>query len=249
MSKEELYEAIERYQAGGMSETEKTDFEAQVQREPEWQQELALHAQLQAALSDSSTLQFIDTLKAVDARWANPGAQKRVAFMHWPFIRAAAAIALLLLGYWYFQSRGPEKPEALFAANFQAYELVLNNRAAGETSANPLLDTAMQAYLAKDYAAAASAFSLLAATAPGNHAWPFYQGMALLASGKPRDAIRLFESILNQSPILFQEQARWYLGLAYLAAREPDYAISTLSQIPPGAYQYEAAQQILKALR
>jgi len=122
---------------------------------------------------------------------------------------SVAAIVLLLIAYiggFFSQNIAPD---ALFAENFEPYEMVLNTRTGTE---EPLLK-AITYYNNGEYNSALQEFESYEGTQFGDLV-PLYAGISALGSGQPEMALSIFEGIPESSSTM--EQVNWYSGLAYM---------------------------------
>lgn len=255
MEEENKYEQIEQYLAGGLSDSERSDFEQQLENDSALEQEVQLHEQVAQTLRGEQVHQLRSALKSVDQSWdmENPQtdkAQSRV--LQLPFrkvIILAASLLALVFAYYTFSPNTSLSPTDLYADNFTPYKMVLNQRSTSESISDPAtFSAAITAYDNKDFAQAATLFQTLQTAHPEIIAFSFYQAIANLSQKNTSIAIASLQKILATPDHLFVEQSRWYLGLAYLQAGDLDQAKLQLEQIEEGGYQYAAAQQVLRGL-
>lgn len=250
MEEEKKYDLIEKWIDQTLSPEEQKSFAEYQAENPTWEEEVRLHQHLSETLSDSNTQDFHAILQEVDETWekpANSGGRVIRLFKN-PALAVAAGMALLLgvFGIYYF-SRPHSMPE-LYAEYHEEYPMVLNQRSEVQSVEDSVLTLAVSAYQRKDYKTADLHFLHLMTLNYENDAYPFYHGMCRLELGYLEDAILTFHAMRSEEPSPYQELARWYMGLACLKNQEAERARKTLSEIIPGAYKYEEAQEILSKL-
>lgn len=144
-----------------------------------------------------------------------------------------------------------EKQELLFAQHFQAYKdetLEPSVRGDEEPSAS---EQFRQLYWDGRYAEALAQFENLHPLAQSNDNQLFIKSECLLATGRPAEAIVLYEQILENGRSRYLEAARWHLALAHLKNGNPEAAKKQLGAIAEDGgspWQAEAAA-LLEALR
>lgn len=253
MTEEQKYDLIERYLAGDLAVAAKEKFEQQLQTDADLQATLALHRQVAESLKGEKVHQFRAALQAVDQDWQAPETQKdkpKKVFSLSRMISLAAAILLLVFAYQVWWSTPKVSSSDLFAANFQTYKMVLNQRSVEERDSlyAPMLQSAAAAYEQRDFETAAKQFAQLQTARPDILAFQFYRAISALALKDNALAVSLLEKLQVQERHLFSEQSQWYLALAYLQKGETAKARKSLLGIKKGTYQYAAAQEILSRL-
>jgi len=250
------YDLIEKYLAGEMSETERGDFENQLNSDSSLREELNLHRQVSETLKGEKVHQLRDVLKDVDKKWQAPSEEKEAKVIGFPFrkmLSIAAAILVLVVAYFVISPNLNNAQENLFASNFEPYKMVLNQRSLvpnPETEwMRPAVNKAISAYNAKDYAEASKLFQNLSTKTPDANAFQIYAAISELSLGHSDKAIAILEKLVEIAPPLFIEQSRWYLSLAYLQKEDYAAAKSQLQQIKSGAFKYAEAQKMLKSLQ
>ena len=145
------------------------------------------------------------------------------------YFAIAAVLVMGILSVLSVFNRSPRSEERMFAAYYKPYP---NNipllRGEGTDS---LLQSAMSAYEIKDYDNATRLLQALLAGGQENVAARFYLGNALLSLDQPALAVKHFQQVLLREDSKLQEQAEWYMALAYLKMKEPDRAKSILAEV------------------
>ncbi|MEL6561968.1 MAG: hypothetical protein AAFQ94_27520 [Bacteroidota bacterium] len=152
---------------------------------------------------------------------------------------AAATVSLILLGFYWTGFLG-KSDQALFEAYFEPYENLISSRNTDFSQ----LEEGMQLYSAAKYAEAIAAFEKY----PDNTSdeLHFYRGISLLAVGRVADAIADFEKVRSG---MYHQQAKWYLALSQLRAKQRSRAVETLHMIGAGDFNHQNAQELIEELQ
>ncbi|HRJ13657.1 MAG: hypothetical protein IAE84_14340 [Saprospiraceae bacterium] len=102
--KEQLYERIEAYIAGALSEEERARLEQEIAADPALAEEVALHRSLDQLMADKGKMNFRRQLDEVGQAYAQPPASGLRWF--WPVVLLAGALAAL----WWFILRPQPEP-------------------------------------------------------------------------------------------------------------------------------------------
>lgn len=251
MNSEGKYTLIEKFLAKEMQGEELKKFEDQLQNDVELKEELVLHRQLTETLKGERVHELRNVLKEVDKNWEAPSKKDSAKIVKFSFRRVltiAAAVALFMISYQWFTNSNLS-PEEIYASNFETYPMLLNQRSAEEnTTSSVTYNNAITFYNKREYAQAEAAFEKLLQDQPDNISFQFYQANIFLASQNAADAIPVFQKILDGNNPLFEEQARWYLSLAYLQLGQKENAKALLEKIQQGQFQANEASNILQSL-
>ncbi len=162
----------------------------------------------------------------------------------------AAAVAVLIgVGLWgaFFGFRDASPRKLAIAHLTQPYAIrEYNNR--GAKSPNKLEKEWHQAYRDGQYD---RVVELLGPQVERGEEASFYFGSTLLYLEYPRRAIPPLEKVLQTgNPEGYEENARWYLAIAYLLDNDPDSAVPLLREIVEKNrhYKQKAAMKLLKEL-
>ncbi|MEL6864314.1 MAG: hypothetical protein AAFP19_07845 [Bacteroidota bacterium] len=255
MTREEEYHLIEQYLAGQLQEPQLANFEQRLQTDPALQEALRLHQEMAQSLKGEKVHAFRQVLSEVDQEWQLPKATKTPILQSIrirQIIGIAASVILLAAAYFYLSSQPQASSDDLFAANFEAYPMILSNRAPNAPTTSPTAK-AIQAYEQKDFQEAVRLFQALQTNTADSTTYRFYIAIAELAQGNANIAIPILE-VLSQTPSdesinLLQEQSHWYLALAHLQNGNLEQSKAILQRIQTGAYRYKDAQGLLPHLR
>ncbi|MFK8005009.1 MAG: tetratricopeptide repeat protein [Saprospiraceae bacterium] len=251
MNLEEKYTLIEKYLAKEMQGEELENFETQLQTDHELKEELNLHQQVAETLKGEKVHQLRSVLNDVDKNWEAPSKKDSAKVVNFNFRRVltiAAAFSLLIIGYQWFTNSNLSSEE-LYAANFETYPMLLNQRSIEENPTDLVTyNNAITFYNKKEFTQAEVAFEKLLQGQPDNISFQFYQANIFLASQNAAQAVPIFQKILEGNNPLIEEQTRWYLSLAHLQLNQKENAKALLEKIQSGQFKAKEAAKILTQL-
>lgn len=168
-----------------------------------------------------------------------------------PLWKVAAAILILVLISlpFIYQSRDKPAEEPVegdyFAEYFEPYRapVLVRGDAASENWRQ-----AVGSYQAGDYKSSIGFLNEYVQSGEGTDEAEFYLGVALLSGDppEPEKAISILESVARGTSD-YQQQAKWYLALAYWKAGDTDNFSSKMKEIAntPGYYHHAEARRII----
>lgn len=231
------------YAAGALSGDALRSFEQRLQTEPGLQAELDLYLVLKARDNLRLKKQLAGVAEAENMAPAKlpPALVRRLPV----WLAAAASVALVLTAVWWWQQ--PAKPDAAqLAQTYLATPYPPPVATMGETDT---LDAALQraflAYRTGDFTAAAEQLTALAAASGARDETIFYAGEALLQTGKPADAVALFDRV---GPGYWRESADWRSALALIKSGQAGRAKPILENLR-NTGRKEQAENLLNALK
>lgn len=263
---EEIYDLIERYQAGTLEGEELAGFESDLANDPELRATLALVQDVDAVLEDGEAMAFSQTVsEAADSFFADSQAEElqsstiseesssRRRFPAW--LAVAASVALLAVAGYFILNRGGMNASELFLEHYDLYEAPSafrgdGNPALGEDSLKTVAYTeAFAAYKKGDFELAIPQFEEILAVYPDEKMVHLYLGLSQLELGAVDESILEFSVLADGGYSPFQQSARWYLALAYLKQDNDQAARKWLDVLAgkKGAYQ-NPAQKIIEEL-
>ena len=250
MNTEEKYNLIEKYLGQKMSAEERERFEAEIESDPIFKQELELHQEVATTLKGEKIHELRSVLTEVNQSWGTKKNEKKgkVRVINFRKVLAIAAVVLLLVVSYQvlFTGRASLSSEQLFADNFQPYQMLLSQRNISAEEKNLLLEAAIAAYSNGNFQNASTTFEQLIQLEPANISYQFYRAVSAIGANDNDTAIQLLKEIIAASDHPFTEQSQWYLGLAYLQKGDMEKASAAFNEIGTGQYKYEEAKQILK---
>ena len=222
-------EDLQNYRRDRLSAAEKAALESKLAGDTPLAEELRRRRDLQRAIGMHDATGMKAELRALEARLDDAPAKvvplRRNRLRLW---LAAASVALLVLaGGWLFrQFNTATTPAELYATYYTPYPNALAPVVRGEDDLSPR-ERAMAAYEVGDYSGAAAQ---LAALPDANLDSQFYQAISLMGSDRTGEAIQLLER-LGAERFAYQQQAQWYLALAYLRAEQVTGARTALEKL------------------
>jgi tetratricopeptide (TPR) repeat protein len=143
----------------------------------------------------------------------------------WAF--AAAAVLLVCLGGWW-AIRTLSTNQRLYSKYYQPDPGLMTLMSSGTN--NYTFEKAMVEYKNGEYDKALKAWSTLLSKRPHNDTLIYFIGAASQAKADKTAAIEYLQRVAADSNSVFQKDACWYLGLAYLSIGEKDKAIGNLKR-------------------
>lgn len=205
------FEAIEAYVLGTMPATERVLFEKEISADAELRAEVGLQRENMLAIELGGVSRVLKELGNEQAREEH----RHAGASAWrPYLKYAAAVALLVIGgIWWFSR--PTIGERLFAEHFTADPGL---PVAMGASNDPSFQDAMVAYKLGAYQEARDKWSPLLQADPTNDTLRFYIASASLAMEDVKTAIPMFEQLAGERASAFSARSQWYLFLAYVKA-------------------------------
>ena len=143
---------------------------------------------------------------------------------------------------YYFLLRWTDHPEIKFENYFEAYPMVLSQRGTNDQS------TLIQAYQNRDWDQVLPLIRNWQVQEPNNELVKLYLGIAALGANNLTVAIEQLGNLVKDKPQV-EEQARWYLALAFWQNGNNTEAKEMLELIiQEESYRYELAKDLLKQL-
>lgn len=245
----EQYERIERYLQGGMTPGERNAFQQKLDTDPELASAVNLHQELTETLAGERIHKFRKTLKEVDANWKPATGGKWLRILKRPQNLAIAASLLLLIGFFgWWRLQTPSNLE-LVAQHFEQLP-VLASMGLDSEGAQLLRKEAHQAYIDEDYALAIEKFQELSRLAPEDLSCQLYLGISQLGVERAKDASTTLKILADGNDQSVNQEAAWYLALAYLQLDDGEAAKIYLQRLVQNqGYQAEKAQDLINVLK
>ncbi|GAB5398876.1 MAG: hypothetical protein Aureis2KO_04610 [Aureisphaera sp.] len=223
---QELFETIEGYLQGTLSDAKKIEFEGSLHNDPKLQQKVddikTLLSGIETAAFKEKMNDFHDTLGAQNTlvsetpEKSNRGKRYLIAG-----IAASAAILAML----YFGSPNNNSTEALFNRNFQPDPGLPTTM--GATNDFSFYD-AMVDYKKGDFASAITKWEALPEGTKGD-TLTYFLGVAQLAHESEAQAIDYLKGLSQKPDNPFGTETYYYLGMAYLKQGDVENAKKALS--------------------
>ena len=236
---------IDAYLRNKLPKNEKDMFEQQLSNDPS----LQLATQEQAEVIRSVEFIGDEELKAqINDAILNDqksSAKVRTLRLGWRRVAAIAASFLVLgLALWFMFSKPSN--DALFAANYEAYDLSENRR---DQQFDAEIQEAIRLYEAKSFAASIPLFEKIY-TQTKDSKWLIAQAVSLLETGQEEEAIKKLAPIRANENDVYRAPALWYMALSHLKVTNVERSKILLEEIISsysGLYKNKA-QELLKKL-
>jgi len=219
---DQIFEHIEAYLEGTLSDKERLTFEKELAKDPKLKEEYLLQKDTHQLLNLHGQLAYKEKLKVLDKQIEAEG---KTISMRKPLWQAnwfrVAAVFLVLVVSSYFWINQQYNRDILLQSAFQPYDDVLTGRG----SDSPL-QMAMQAYNQGKYQEASEAFASILDEDPQNLDAIFYRGVSLLALGNGKEASPYLEQVANSAK--YSESGRWYKVLACFETLDQDQCMHEL---------------------
>lgn len=250
MEKETLYDQIEAYLHNEMDEAQKSAFELRIASDPELQQEIILHKDLEHDLS-GDVVQLRKSLKEITEvdKKTLPNI-KNSAKIYNLIYRYAAIAAIFILGIVFLPKmfNPSTNLDTLYETYYESYPMALNQRSNDGSAETTKLNAAINNYLNQNYKEAASGFKKLYED-DQNSIYLLYQAHSLMADKAYEEAFSLYDIIMQENNPALYEQCLWYKGLALLQMNQKDDALAIYNSAKPSHYKYDEIQQIIRKIK
>lgn len=243
---------IEGYINNELSEKELASFEAELCSNQALAAEIELARDIDTAIKEDDIMRLRGNLQGIaGAINAENRAEQSFAGRFRPrkaLIVAVAASLAILLSITGLLSKQSSQGD-LYRKYHSAYETPGVVRSASITSSQTLA-MALQKFDNRDYEQAIGLLQKVISEDQKNMAGHFYAGAALQETGKYRQAINKYETVIVDNDNLFTEQAQWYIALCYLRTNEDKKAYIQFDKIAKkeGFYQLKA-KAILRKMK
>lgn len=224
---QELFETIDRYLSGEMTEEERTSFEDHIQANEVLKSNVEEQLKLIRAVEESSLLEWFNN---IHRRFFGDGKQTgRKSFFSLSssmYFGAASVLLMLAVGS-YFMFFHKNFNERLYATYFKpdpGLPTVMG------TSGNFAFYDAMVDYKRGEYDKAIQKWSRQQIQQSNNDTLNYFLGVAYLANDNPKKAIPFLGTVVKNEHFIFIDEANYYLGMAYLKMNDLEKAKTYFSR-------------------
>jgi len=245
-------ETLDRYLMGELSEKDRALVEQRIQNDPQFAEELQALKLSQGAVR---TQAWRERVAGWHQKYAPPekSTEQRIAKQNttvvpiWRYAgRVAAGLLIGVLGYLLIQYT-TLTPETVYKDNIVAYQLPVTR---SQEVDNSLIDSL---YLAGDHSAVVDRFQAMSTPKVQDS---FLASMSLLQLEQYDEAAQVLSTVLSRNQgkeeKLFQDEAEFYLALAWLGAenyREAERLFQRIKQDPQHAYHQNIGSSDLRKVR
>ena len=166
---------------------------------------------------------------------------------NWLYLAAiAASILLIIVALNLFVTPSPENPQSLAMSYIENTDIHHPGATKGlETETETTRQSAIEAFNAGQYPAAAQLFSAIAEKTEQDR---YHSALASLLSQNYDESIAQFRQLSTASST-YQEEINWFLPIALLLDNQKVEAQEMLAAIQAGEWNFENAQKLLKSMK
>lgn len=245
------FQRIEHYLEGKLTEDDVLAFEDRLKSDKEFANQLKNYNTIISEIREFSRNELKNQLTRIHYE-VIPMKEKKDPIGFKGYLRVAAVIlALVVLSSpiiynKYFKKSSCEK---LFTEYFEPYSNISSQRGSLIDEENLLKESAMYFYEKGDYNKAILSFEeLLSHYNTKDNQTLFYYGISCLGSEENAKAIEVLNKLNEEGDLVFYEQVKWYLALAYLNVSEKEKSKNLLVKLVDynGSYLDRANELIRK---
>ncbi|MBC8046704.1 MAG: tetratricopeptide repeat protein [Fimbriimonadaceae bacterium] len=250
MLSEKDYILIERFLYDEMDTEERNNFLLLAEKDPEIKNELAAQQEIEKATRMHFDNELKKELQEIHADNFGENHKKIISFNYKKILAVAAAILIFLLVGFFITQKNTISHQKLFANYYQPY------------SGNPitrddtigLLTKATELYFNKEYGNAAALFTQYLkedTSAIANVQVKLLLGICMIETEQYREALQIFQKIIEQKEIYFFYQANWYSALSELKMGNTEMCKKYLKIITENknADHFNDAEDLLRKLQ
>lgn len=238
-------ERLEKYLKDELTESERDQFEEDLENDPELAEALSLQQDLMMGIKMHFDDRLKEEFKKIDLEAEKTGSGGKTQMRTLWKWAASAAVGLTLVGVFYFMN-AQDRNQRLFATYYSDFPNIIERM---QRDTESPIEQAFVYFQNEEWQEAIEAFAALQAEQPGIFYPQFYQALSLLNLDRPADAIPLFNAVVRSTDTRFTDPAQWYLSLAYLKLDDEDQAIGILESIDDTSPYASDAEELLDKLR
>lgn len=235
MNRDDIYQLIEDYQEGNLSETERKDFEQRLKTDKELANAWNLSRELDEALSpDALELeQLLDDIGSEFIKEA-PKSDKKPTGINWKLLLAGIGLVALMVLAWKLWDGTQEEEmdtQQIFASLYEPYPAPSETRSI-DAGTRGQIEAAHSQYEAKDYTQAIALYSTIlendSLEQGTRSSIQFYKGLSHLNMNELAIS-KAYLSELDSGP--YQQQALWYLAMIALKENDTETAKTKANEV------------------
>lgn len=239
-----MQDKIERYIHNRLTESERADFEIEMNQNPLLKDQVELE---QAIVTQVQNRAFVD--QQISAAKNEMRKHKTIRLTLYSVVSVAAMLVLVFFVRGVWQGR---QYDQLYASNFVTYTndyIMVDGVYKGEATVDSLEMAAMKAYENQNFAEAETQLDQILAKNE-NPELRFYLAVSQLQNGKTELAQQTLENLYVQTPdYRYYEQTRWYLALVHLKLHQKTEAKKYLDELVKLEGEYlDRAKELLTRL-
>lgn len=219
MNREEKTELIDKFLMNELEGMELARFKVMLESDADLKESLKLERELKNAINNGSDfILFKKLLKETQQEYLVPS--KSIASNIWK-----VAVAIVLIGAFSFliwQNSVTNSPEYIYAKYFEPFEAPSNLRSANITEMDEDFMLGLIKYNQQEYTEAITLFQKAYEKDFQNYTARFLTAIAYLSQKDFTKAEPILKELTEDGSHLFQDQAKWYLGLLYLTDEDEE---------------------------
>lgn len=240
--------SIEQYLADEMDPVEAMAFSKEIKNNKELNEELKFSRAIDEAIRHDDILDLRQKLiSAIHANKAiSPeGKTVRMNTRKWWYAAASLLALAAVSATLYWQTNRGMTTDSLFSQYYNSENVV------DQTRGDENIVEAVMKFQRKDFRAASVLFKRILEKDNSNIAVWFYYGISNIETNNYENAIKAFNTIIDQNDNLYIEHAEWYLGLCYLKSDLKVKAIDQFRLVAanPDNFHRQEAKEILEKLQ
>ncbi len=160
-------------------------------------------------------------------------------------ISSAAAVLILLIGFFYLTDRNSYTSQELFAQYYSKFEIESDQRSVGEAELNEIINL----YNNDSFGSIVDQSDTYALSKTPS-SYRLILGISYLELNNSEKAKPIFQSIIDENDIIFNDQALWYQALAELKSDNIEAAKLLLQRLADdkSSDNHENAKSLLESL-
>ena len=239
---------IEQYLANEMAPPEQSAFRKELRSDPDLADELKFSQTIDSALMRDDVIDLRRKLiAAINAGRTN---KKEVLIVRlyarkWWYAAASMLVLCAVAATLYMQTPRKITNDSLFNQYYTAENIV------DLTRGDQNIVEAVIKFQQKDFRTASVLFKSILNKDKSNIAVWFYYGISNIETQNYDNAIKAFNTIIEQNDNLYIEHAEWYKGLCYLKNNQKNEAITQFASVAsnPDNFHQQEAKNILEKLK
>lgn len=218
---------IQKYILGEFSQDELEKFESTMNTNPDFALEVERQIKLVEGIAQYGAQKFKNRLKniyqEVRPEIITPSPSQSKSKTRLTFL--LLFLILLLGSFFIYKSLSkvePSSPQEIYASYFERYDWNPNLRS--DSPSDLKIEEAIKLYNNESYPEAIPLLETIIEENPNQIPLRLAIANCYIESQNPELAFPHLDFVLNRDDVLYQQEAKWYLGLAYLKSNQIDYA-------------------------
>ncbi|MDH7447666.1 hypothetical protein [Aquimarina sp. 2201CG14-23] len=243
---QELFEKIEAYIEGSLSEAELRSFKTLIETNPELKKEIMIHKELQNELSNTKAIEFRKKLVVVSKELTDQNNIQRKKSSILSYWRIAASLIIIIgLSTFLWLQNNPEQD--LYAMYYTPYPIGDIKRGSDTTNDTVFKDILLN-YKNQEYQKTIAGLESLIVERPNEEKLKLCLGNSYLNTDQLIKAETLFKVVSKESETYFD--AQWFLSLTYLKMNQEERMVPILKKLVSQNTRYKKnASALLKKIK